>query len=274
MASPGAYHDVVVWHAANGRSFLAVADCARLLQQLPANSVDCVWTDPPYFLSNGGVTCCGGRLAPVDKGAWDRSRGTFKDVRFHTRWVRQAHRVLRPGGTIWVSATYHAYPYIGLALSLFGFRILNDVIWEKPSPPPNLGRRCFTHATETLLWAAKVGSGVSSRYTFDYEEMCREAGGRQMKNVWRFPPPSSEEKRFGNHPTQKPVALIARCLRACTRPGETIVDPFAGSGSTGVAALRLGRVFIGCDSDREHAQLAARRLRFEDQALSLQQRLI
>src|SRR5229473_163369 len=126
--------------------------------------------------------------------------------------------------------------------------------------PPNLGCRCFTHSTEILLWATKARKGSKQRHKFNYEEMKAENGGKQMKSVWRFSTPSDDEKRLGKHPTQKPVALIARCLRATTDSGDLVFDPFVGSGSTGVAALKLGRHFIGCERDKTYAALAARRL--------------
>ena len=242
-------------------SALHLGDCLELLEALPADSVDCVWTDPPYLLSNDGVTCVAGRMVKVNKGDWDRSRGVDLDHEFNRTWLRACHRVLKPSGTIWVSGTLHVYLSVGLAMQQIGYRILNDIVWEKPAPPPNLGCRCFTHATEILLWATKAAKGSQHRYTFNYEAMKTENGGKQMKNVWRFAPPSKEEKRLGKHPTQKPLALIARCLRATTNEGDLVVDPFSGSGSTGIAALTLGRRFIGFERDKDYAILAARRLK-------------
>jgi site-specific DNA-methyltransferase (adenine-specific) len=147
-----------------------------------------------------------------------------------------------------------------MALLSEGFRILNDVIWEKPCPPPNLGRRCFTHSTELLLWATKAQKGSRERYTFNYDQMCAENGGRQMRTVWRISPPGQEEKTLGRHPTQKPLALVARCLRASTKPDDIVCDPFLGSGTAALAALGLGRRFIGCDSNAEFVSLAKVRI--------------
>ena len=141
-----------------------------------------------------------------------------------------------------------------------GYRILNDIIWEKPNPPPNLGCRCFTHSTEVVLWATKAKKGSKHRYTFNYDAMREENDGKQMKTVWRIPAAGKDEKVYGKHPTQKPVALIDRCLRASTNPGDLVLDPFAGSGATGVAALRLGRRFIGCEREAEFVNLVAKRL--------------
>jgi site-specific DNA-methyltransferase (adenine-specific) len=234
------------------------------METLPPDSIDCIWTDPPYLLSNDGITCVAGRMVKVNKGEWDRSRGVDLDHEFNRTWLAACRRVLKPSGTIWVSGTLHVYLSVGMAMQQLGFRILNDIVWEKPAPPPNLGCRCFTHSTEILLWATKAEKGSKNRHTFNYDAMKEENGGKQMKNVWRFSTPSADEKRYGKHPTQKPVALIARCLRASTNAGDLVLDPFAGSGSTGVAALALRRGFIGCEQDPDYAMLAARRLKVQE----------
>lgn len=255
-----------VWSGRDGRSCLWRGDHLALLASLPDASVDCVWTDPPYFLSNGGTTCHAGRRVAVDKGGWDRSRGIAADHAFNRAWLAQCKRVLKADGTIWVSGTHHVYLSVGMALLELDFRLLNDIVWEKPNPPPNLGCRCFTHATELVLWAARAPKGSAARYTFNYADMKRANGGRQMKNVWRMTAPGNDEKRHGRHPTQKPQALIARCLAASTQPGALVLDPFAGSGSTGVAALTLGRAFIGAEIDTGYCRMAARRLRAAETA--------
>jgi site-specific DNA-methyltransferase (adenine-specific) len=219
-----------------------------------------VWTDPPYFLSNDGSTCVAGKRRKVNKGEWDRSQGLQEDHEFNLQWLAECRRVLKPTGTLWVSGTTHIYLSVGMALMQLGFRILNDIVWEKPNPPPNLGCRCFTHSTEMILWASKSAKGSADRYVFNYDDMKQRNDGRQMKNVWRLPAPGADEKRHGRHPTQKPLALIERCIAASTLPGQIVLDPFTGSGSTGVASLKLGRQFIGCELTAEYAQLAAARL--------------
>ena len=168
--------------------------------------------------------------------------------------------MLKPTGTIWVSGTLHVYPSVGMALRQNGFRLLNDIVWEKTNPPPNLGRRTFTHSTEVVLWASKAQKGSKHRYVFNYDEMRAENGGKQMQTVWKFGAAGRAEKKHGKHPTQKPVALIDRCLRASTNPGDVVLDPFMGSGSTGVAALALGRSFIGFESVEEYVDVAVERL--------------
>jgi site-specific DNA-methyltransferase (adenine-specific) len=250
----------VVWKSEDGHSRLYSGESLEWLNSLPENSVDSIWTDPPYLLSNDGITCIAGKMVKVNKGEWDRSRGIELDHEFNRTWLKACRRVLKPAGTIWVSGTLHVYLSVGMAMMEEGFRILNDIVWEKPAPPPNLGCRCFTHSTEILLWATKAKKGGKDRYTFNYEAMRNENGGKQMKNVWKMMPPSSEEKRLGKHPTQKPISLVARCLRASTNPGELVLDPFAGSGTTGVAALQLGLSFIGCEREEKYLRLAAKRL--------------
>ena len=250
----------VVWKSDDGKSQLHNVDCLEFMKSLPADSIDCIWTDPPYLLSNDGITCVAGRMVKVNKGEWDRSRGVDLDHEFNRTWLAACHRVLKPAGAIWVSGTLHVYLSVGMAMQQLGFRILNDIVWEKPAPPPNRGCRCFTHSTEILLWATKAKKGSKDRHKFNYQAMKEENAGKQMKSVWRFSTPSDEEKRLGKHPTQKPLALIARCLRATTDSGDLIFDPFSGSGSSGVAALKLGRHFVGCEQDKTYAALAARRL--------------
>ncbi len=249
-----------LWQGRDGHSRLVCADQRDFLRNLPNDSVDCVWTDPPYFLSNDGSTCVAGKRRKVNKGEWDRSQGLQEDHEFNLQWLAECRRVLKPTGTLWVSGTTHIYLSVGMALMQLGFRILNDIVWEKPNPPPNLGCRCFTHSTEMILWASKSAKGSADRYVFNYDDMKQRNEGRQMKNVWRLPAPGADEKRHGRHPTQKPLALIERCIAASTLPGQIVLDPFTGSGSTGVASLKLGRQFIGCELTAEYAQLAAARL--------------
>jgi site-specific DNA-methyltransferase (adenine-specific) len=270
----------LVWKSEDGHSRLYSGESLDWLNSLPANSIDCIWTDPPYLLSNDGITCIAGKMVKVNKGEWDRSRGIELDHQFNRTWLKACRRVLKPAGTIWVSGTLHVYLSVGMAMMEEGFRILNDIVWEKPAPPPNLGCRCFTHSTEILLWATKAKKASKDRYTFNYEVMKQENRGKQMKNVWRvrdkgvdaivsdgevtslwqMKTPSLDEKKHGKHPTQKPVALVARCLRASTNMGDLVVDPFTGSGTTGVAALQLGRNFLGCEREEKYLRVAIKRL--------------
>ncbi|MEM7539968.1 MAG: site-specific DNA-methyltransferase [Pseudomonadota bacterium] len=256
-----------LWASRDGHSRLYRRDFLDLAAHIDDASIDCVWTDPPYFLSNDGTTCHAGKRKSVNKGEWDRSLGVDDDHEINREWLSQCHRILKPEGTIWVSGTHHVYLSVGMAMMELGFRILNDIVWEKPNPPPNLGCRCFTHSTEIVLWATKAKKGAKERYRFNYQDMKQENGGRQMKNVWQFTAPGKEEKRLGKHPTQKPLALVERCLLASTAPGDVVFDPFSGSGTTGVAAIAHDRQFIGCESDAEHAKVAKKRINQLDKEL-------
>lgn len=285
--------------------WLYQGNCLELLDAIaakyPEGRFDCVFADPPYFLSNGGITCHAGRMVRVDKGDWDKSRGPELNHEFNREWLHRCQRVLKPDGTIWVSGTHHVIFSIGYAMQQLGFKLLNVITWEKPNPPPNLSCRYFTHSTEILLWAAR---NERSRHTFNYAAM-KAVTGKQMKTVWRraelegapvsgpspagvwldgtaeaapggtpkaagetpalpsdlwtIPAPGRDEKAFGKHPTQKPVALIERCLLASTREGDLVLDPFLGSGTTAIACLRLRRGCVGIELDAAYLALAARR---------------
>jgi hypothetical protein len=155
----------------------------RHRRQIPTDlgRFDAIFADPPYFLSNGGITCHAGKMVKVDKGDWDKSRGAELNHEFNLEWLKRCQRVLKPNGTIWVSGTHHVIFSIGYAMQQLGYKILNDIAWEKPNPPPNLSCRYFTHSTETILWAAK---NEKSKHVFNYQEM-RKVTGKQMKTVWR-----------------------------------------------------------------------------------------
>jgi len=232
------------------------ADCLDILAALQPDSVDLIFADPPYFLSNGGITCHAGRMVSVNKGAWDRSRGPDANHEFNHTWLKACQRVLKPNGAIWVSGTSHIIHSVGYAMQQLEFKLLNDISWVKPNPPPNLSCRYFTHATETIIWAAK---NARSKHKFHYQAMRQEAGGKQMKSVWEIYPPEREEKLFGKHPTQKPLALLDRILRAASDPGDLVLDPFAGSGTTAIAALRLTRAAIAIELANSSVQLSLER---------------
>lgn len=241
-----------------GTARLYQGDCLDVMSRLPEyGTIMLIFADPPYFLSNDGITCRSGRMVSVNKGTWDRLESIERMHTFNRTWVACCRDALGPDGSLWVSGTRHVIHSVGFAMQQLGMKLLNDISWEKPNPPPNLSCRYFTHSTETLLWAAR---DERSRHIFDYRAMRAEAGGKQMKSVWTIPTPGAKEKEFGNHPTQKPLALLERIISACSRPGDLVLDPFAGSGTTGVAAQRLGRRFVGIELDAGFAELAARRL--------------
>jgi len=240
-----------------GSDFLLLqGNSLSLLKKFSSESVDVVFSDPPYFLSNGGVTCKSGRMTRVDKGKWDRSKGVEADYRFQLRWLKECQRILKPNGTIWVSGTRHNIFSVGFAMQRLGFKLLNDITWFKKNPPPNLSCRYFTHSTETILWAARSDK---AKYYFNYKLMKQFNMGKQMKSLWSILPPRRSEKLFGKHPTQKPLALLERIVLASTRPDDTILDPFSGSATTGLAATMHGRQFIGIELMSEHNDLAIQR---------------
>lgn len=232
-------------------------DCLEILAAIPEGCVDLIFADPPYFLSNNGITCHAGKMVSVNKGDWDKSRGADANHEFNRAWLAACQRVLKPNGAIWVSGTSHVIHSVGFAMQQLGFKLLNDISWVKPNPPPNLSCRYFTHATETIIWAAK---NKSSKHTFDYKLMKEVNQGKQMKSVWEILPPAREEKSFGKHPAQKPIALIERILLASSNKGDVVLDPFMGSGTTLLTAFRLRRRPFGCDLEFESLNLSVRRI--------------
>jgi site-specific DNA-methyltransferase (adenine-specific) len=187
-----------------------------------------------------------------------RSKGLARDHEFNVRWLREARRILKPDGTLWVTGTHHIIFSIGFALQRLGFRIINQIVWHKPDPAPNALHTAFTHAHETLLWASK---GRAARHTFNYELINRLNPSVQVSSVWRIPTVPKREKLHGHHPTQKPLRLVRRALLASTCEGDLVFDPFCGSGTTGVAAKELGRFFVGAELEEEFCELAGRRIR-------------
>ena len=235
----------------------AVTVMRRILDKHPNGCFDMIFVDPPYFLSNGGFTCRSGQAVSVNKGAWDVSRGLNADLEFYEEWLRLCYALLKRDATIWVCGTQHNIYLIGYLMQNIGYHLLNNITWEKPNPPPNLSCRFFTHATETLLWAKK---DRRARHVFHYELMKAQNGGKQMKSLWTIAPPAAAEKRFGRHPTQKPLMLLERCIQAASDSDDWIFDPFMGSATTGVAALKCGRRFCGCETEQNYFDLAKKRL--------------
>lgn len=232
-------------------------DCFDILPKITENSVDMIFADPPYFLSNGGFTCHAGRKVSVNKGKWDISRGREENYLFTLRWLRECQRVLSPNGTIWVSGTSHIIYTVGYAMQDLGYKILNDIVWFKVNPPPNLSCRYFTHSTEIVLWAAK---NKESRHYFNYDLMKKLNNNKQMLSLWSIKAPGADEKKYGKHPTQKPLQLLQRIILASTKSEDIVLDPFCGSSTTGVAALKEKRQFIGIEAEEEYLRVSVKRL--------------
>jgi site-specific DNA-methyltransferase (adenine-specific) len=252
----------------NGNNFsLYQANCLDFLSTLPEDSVDMIFADPPYNLSNGGITTHAGRMVSVDKGDWDKSKGFENDYEFHYKWLEACRRVLKPDGTIWVSGTYHSIYQCGSALQALNYHILNDIVWFKPNATPNLACRCFTASHENLIWARKDKKG---KHIFNYKmiknddwpEDLLKVPQKQMRSLWsvvKVNTPRPGEKIHGKHPTQKPIDLLKRIILASTNKGDLIIDPFTGSSTTGIAAIMNGRKFIGIDLEKKYLDLSIKR---------------
>lgn len=244
---------------------LKPGDVREVLPSMPSESIDFVFADPPYFLSNDGFTVKSGRAVSVNKGDWDRSSGFDEDLEFHRGWIRECLRLLKPNGTIAISGTYHNIYQCGFLLQESGCRIINDIVWFKPNGAPALAGRNFTASHETVLWASK---GKNVKHTFNYEVTKNwpsesdviKRPGKQMRSVWSIPTTPKREKTYGSHPTQKPLELLNRLIASCTLLGDVVLDPFCGSGTTGVAAVSLGRRFIGVDLDLQNLDLTRQRI--------------
>lgn len=245
---------------------LYLGDSLELLAKMKEDSVDMIFADPPYFLSSGSFTCQNGKMVSVKKGDWDLSNGTKKNFEFHDKWIKACRRVLKPSGTMWISGTYHSIYQCGFALEINKFHFLNDIAWFKPNASPNLSCRFFTASHETLLWARKE---KKSKHTFNYEIMKNgnwpedqlKKPGLQMRSVWSINTPRPDEKKFGKHPTQKPLDLLKRIVLASTNKGDLVLDPFTGSSTTGLAAKINGRKFIGIDTEKDYLDLSIKRFK-------------
>jgi site-specific DNA-methyltransferase (adenine-specific) len=243
-----------------GRDFVLYrGDSLELMEKFEDETFDLVFADPPYFLSNGGFTCQSGKRAPVKKGGWDASKGIEEDHAFTTAWLKACQRVLKPTGTIWVSGTQHVIFNVGFAMQKLGFKLLNTVTWFKPNASPNLSCRYFTHSSEIVIWASPQAKG-KLQHTFNYAQMKAANGGKQMRDMWTLLTPRKSEKALGGHPTQKPIALLDRIVEASTNEDQVVLDPFCGSGTTGVSAVGKGRRFVGIEMDPNYLELSKRRL--------------
>ncbi len=243
---------------------LILGNSLEILKEFPDNTFDMIFADPPYLLSNDGFSVQAGKRVSVNKGEWDRSNGFDKDFEFQNAWISACRRLLKPNGTIWISGTYHSIYQCGFALQRNGYHILNDITWFKPNAAPNLSCRFFTASHETLIWARKDKKG---KHTFNYNQMKNGAfeedflkkPNLQMRSVWAIGTPKPTEKTFGKHPTQKPFELLRRIVLASTNPGDNILDPFAGSSTTGLAAYYYGRKFVGIEIEQQYVDLSINR---------------
>ena len=245
---------------------LYLGDAIEILNQFESDKFDLIFADPPYFLSNNGITCQSGKMVSVNKGMWDRSQGFEEDIIFTDNWLKACRVVLKENGSIWVSGTLHAIYKVGYLLQKNGYDIINDIVWYKPNAPPNLSCKYFTHSHELLLWARKSDK---SRHTFHYEKMKfwnnpkdkLKNVDKQMRSVWSIPLLPKKEKKFGKHPTQKPIELLNRIISSTSKEDDWVLDPFVGSGTTGIVCSALNRKFIGIDNNREYLDLTIKRFK-------------
>ena len=237
---------------------LLYGDSLKLLKKIEPKSVDMIFADPPYFLSGDGITCSAGKMVSVKKGTWDEKITIAEKHKFNRKWIKLCKEVLKDNGTIWISGTMHNIYSIGMALEEEGFKIINNVTWRKLNPPPNISCRAFVHSTETILWAKK--DLKNAKHKFNYDVMKKMNDGKQMKDVWETSLTKPSEKKYGKHPTQKPIELLEKIILASTDEGDLILDPFNGSGTTGIVASRLNRKYIGIEKEKDYLDLTIRRL--------------
>lgn len=235
-------------------------DCFEILPKFNSkfdqSKFDLIFADPPYFLSNDGLSIQSGQIVSVNKGEWDKGSDIDEIDDFNLRWLQLAKDSLSNNGSIMVSGTYHNIFSIGRALQKLDFKILNIITWQKTNPPPNFSCRYLTHSTEQIIWARK---SIKHKHIYNYELMKKINNDKQMKDVWSFPAIAPWEKSCGKHPTQKPLALLVRLILMATNENSIVCDPFSGSGTTGIAANLLGRDFVGIEKEDEFIEIAIRR---------------
>ena len=237
---------------------LISGDSFEILKNIKTKSIDMIFADPPYFLSGDGITVSSGRMVGVKKAVWDEKIDFKEKHKFNKNWIRKCRRILKDNGTIWISGTMHNIYSIGTALEEEGFKIINNITWVKTNPPPNISCRAFTHSTETILWAKK--DLKKSKHLFNYLDMKIINDGKQMKDVWYTSHTKKSEKSYGKHPTQKPLEVLNRIILASTKPGDIVLDPFNGSGTTGVASVLNGRKYIVIDNNEEYLDISKQRI--------------
>lgn len=234
---------------------LANGDSFKLLKEFDFK-FDMIFADPPYFLSNGGISLQSGKVVSVDKGEWDKGMSQDEVMAFNMEWLRLCRDKLKDNGSIWISGTYHNIFSVANSLTVLGYKILNVVTWEKTNPPVNISCRYFKYSTEFIIWARKM---KKVPHKFNYELMKELNGGKQMTDVWRMPAIGRWEKTCGKHPTQKPLRLLVRIILATTSQGDWILDPFSGSSTTGIAANLCGRRFAGIEQEEAYCRLSKAR---------------
>lgn len=247
---------IVPYYKSPDRKFtLLQGDCMELLKQFEFK-FDMIFADPPYFLSNGGISVQSGKIVCVDKGNWDKG-GTAEHVNtFNMEWLKLCREKLKDNGTIWISGTYHNIFSVAQQLTELGYKILNVITWVKTNPPPNISCRYFTFSTEFVIWARKSAK-VAHHYNYNLMKQIND--NKQMTDVWHLPAIARWEKSCGKHPTQKPLSLLTRVILSSTERGAWIMDPFSGSGTTGIAANLLNRKYLGIEQEETYLSMSRQR---------------
>lgn len=250
------------YYRSGNRDFtLLHGDCMELMRHFDFK-FDMIFADPPYFLSNDGISFQSGKIVSVNKGTWDKCKSPEEINAFNMSWLSLCRDKLKDNGTIWISGTYHNIFSVASALTTLGYKILNVVTWAKTNPPPNISCRYFTYSTEFVIWARK---SKKVPHRFNYELMKHLNDGKQMTDVWRLPAIARWEKSCGKHPTQKPLALLTRIILSSTDENNWILDPFAGSSTTGIAASLTGRRYLGIEKEKEFVEISKnRRIELDD----------
>jgi site-specific DNA-methyltransferase (adenine-specific) len=240
----------------NDKGFkLIIGSCFEYLPILKKESFSIIFADPPYFLSDGGITVKNGKMVKVDKGSWDKAIGIKEKIEYNRNWIALCKPLLKKDGSIWISGTFHNIYSIGVALELEGFEIINNIIIRKLNPPPNISGRAFAHSTETVIWARVKGN----KHKFNYKLMKEINNGKQMKDVWEYTQIPKTEKAFGYHPTQKTLELLKRIIVSSTDKNDLVLDPFSGTATTGLACSFLGRKYVGIEIEPKYLNISIKR---------------
>jgi site-specific DNA-methyltransferase (adenine-specific) len=247
---------IATYYKSDCKDFLlAKGDCLQLLPNINFK-FDMIFADPPYFLSNGGISLQNGKVVCVDKGEWDKGKSQDEIHDFNRTWLKLCQEKLKENGTIWISGTYHNIFSVANALVELGYKILNVITWQKSNPPANISCRFFTYSTEFVIWARK---NPKKPHKFNYDLMKRLNENKQMTDVWKLPAIGRWEKTLGKHPTQKPLSLLTRIILASTDEDDWVLDPFSGSSTTGIAANLCNRRFCGLEQEDAYCQLSRNR---------------
>ena len=229
-------------------------DCLNILPRIKENSVDVIFADPPYFLSNGGMSIKSGKIVSVNKGEWDKKANYDNIDSFNQSWLTACYKILKKEGTIWVTGTHHNIFSVYNQMILLGFKVINIIVWKKTDPPPLIFKNKFKFSHEFIIWSKK-----SNSYKYN-NEVINMLYNNNITDVWEIPAVQNNEKKHGYHPTQKPEALLNRIIQASSNVDDLILDPFMGSGTTGFCAITNKRKFIGIEKDRRFFSIAYKRI--------------